>query len=79
MSQTWTEQAALNMAGALLLRETVLQMKGRQQQACHDKGAHCLSHKLAVLRALTDGQRKTPLNGAVTPSGASKSAFEGLI
>lgn len=79
MSQTWTEQAALNLAGALLLRETVEQVKGRQQQASHDKGAQCLSRKLAVLQALNVGQRKTPLNGAVTPSGASKSAFEGMI
>ncbi|AZU48472.1 TPA: hypothetical protein ACGD2I_003512 [Aeromonas hydrophila] len=79
MSQTWTEQAALNMAGAQLLRETVLQVKGRQLRASHDKGAQCLSRKLAVLQTLNDGQRKTPLNGAVTPSGASKSAFEGLI
>lgn len=79
MSQTWTEQGALNMAGAQLLRETVQQVKGRQQRAAHDKGAQCLSRKLAVLQALNDGQRKTPLNGALTPSGASKSAFEGLI
>ncbi|WP_342040665.1 hypothetical protein [Aeromonas caviae] len=79
MSQAWTEQAALNMAGALVLRETVEQVKCRQQRADHDKRAHCLSHKLAILRTLADRQRKTPLNGAVTPSGASKSAFEGLI
>ncbi|WP_310598505.1 hypothetical protein [Aeromonas aquatica] len=79
MSQTWTEQGALNMAGAQLLRETVQQVKGRQQRAAHDKGAQCLSHKLAVLQALNDGQRKTPLNGALTPNGVSKSAFEGLI
>lgn len=79
MSQAWTEQAALNMAGALVLRETVEQVKCRQQRADNDKRAHCLSHKLTVLRTLTDGQRKTPLNGAVTPSGASKSAFEGMI
>ncbi|RQM66585.1 hypothetical protein [Aeromonas hydrophila] len=79
MSQTWTEQDALNMAGAQLLRETVQQVKGRQQRAAQDKGARCLSRKLAMLHALTDGQRKTPLNGAVTPSGVSKSALEGMI
>jgi hypothetical protein len=79
MSQTWTEQAALNMAGAMLLRETVQQVKGRQQRAAQDKGARSLSRKLAVLHSLTDGQRKTPLNGASTPNGVFKSAFEGLI
>lgn len=79
MSQTWTEQAALNMAGAMLLRETVEQVKDRQQQAAHDKGAQCLSRKLAVLQSLNCAQRKTPLNGAATPSGVSKSACEGLI
>ncbi|MFQ2509978.1 hypothetical protein ACL00O_12730 [Aeromonas sanarellii] len=79
MSQTWTEQDALNMAGAQLLRETVQQVKGRQQRAAQDKGARSLSRKLAMLRTLNDGQRKTPLNGAVTPSGVSKSALEGMI
>lgn len=79
MSQAWTEQAALNMAGAQLLRETVEQVKGRQLRAGHDKGTQCLSRKLAVLQTLNDGQRKTPLNGALTPNGVSKSAFEGLI
>ncbi|MNG03977.1 hypothetical protein D3C84_870810 [compost metagenome] len=79
MSQAWTEQAALNMAGAQLLRETVEQVKGRQLRAGHDKGAQCLSRKLAVLQTLNDGQRKTPLNGALTPNGVSKSALEGLI
>lgn len=79
MSQAWTEQAALNMAGAQLLRETVKQVKGRQLRAGHDKGAQCLSRKLAVLQTLNDGQRKTPLNGAPTPNGVSKSALEGLI
>jgi len=79
MSQAWTEQAALNMAGAQLLRETVEQVKGHQLRAGHDKGAQCLSRKLAVLQTLNDGQRKTPLNGALTPNGVSKSALEGLI
>lgn len=79
MSQTWDEQGALNMAGAQLLRETVEQVNRRQQRASHERGAKCLSHKLAVLQTLTDGQRKTPLNGAVTPSGVSKSALEGMI
>ena len=79
MSQTWTEQDALNMAGAQLLRETVQQVKGRQQRAAQDKGAHSLSRKLAMLHALTDGQRKTPLNGVTAPSGVSKSAFESTI
>ncbi|MFC5705558.1 hypothetical protein [Aeromonas eucrenophila] len=79
MNQAWTEQTALNMAGAQLLRETVEQVSRRQQRASHDKGAQCLSRKLAVLQTLNDGQRKTPLNGAPTPNGVSKSALEGLI
>ncbi|HGY1007994.1 TPA: hypothetical protein ACNUUR_000549 [Aeromonas salmonicida] len=79
MSQTWDEQAALNMAGAQLLRETVEQVNRRQQRASHEKGAQCLSRKLAVLQTLNGRQRKTPFNGAVTPNGVSKSAFEGLI
>ncbi|MCH7347326.1 hypothetical protein [Aeromonas sp. MR7] len=79
MSQIWDEQAALNMAGAQLLRETVEQVNSRQQRASHEKGAQCLSRKLAVLQTLNDGQRKTPFNGALTPNGVSKSAFEGLI
>lgn len=79
MSQTWDEQAAMNMAGAQLLRETVDKVNGRQRQAGHDKGARCLCHKLAVLRGLNDGQRKTPLNGVTAPSGVSKSALEGMI
>jgi hypothetical protein len=79
MSQAWTEQTALNMAGAQLLRETVEQVSRRQQRASHEKGAQCLSRKLAVLQTLNDGQRKTPLNGALTPNGVSKSALEGLI
>lgn len=79
MSQTWDEQAALNMAGAQLLRETVEQVNSRQQRASHEKGAQCLSRKLAVLQTLNSGQRKTPFNGARTPNGVSKSAFEGLI
>lgn len=79
MSQTWDEQAALNMAGAQLLRETVEQVNRRQQRACHEKGAQCLSRKLAVLQTLNGGQRKTPRNGASTPSGVSKSAFESTI
>ncbi|MGY3893283.1 hypothetical protein [Aeromonas enterica] len=79
MSQTWDEQQAMNMAGAQLLRETVEQVRERQQRASHDKGARCLCHKLAVLRGLNDGQRKTPLNGALTPNGVSKSALEGMI
>ncbi|WP_421154132.1 hypothetical protein [Aeromonas dhakensis] len=79
MSQTWDEQAALNMAGAQLLRETVEQVNNRQQRASHEKGAQCLSRKLAVLQTLNGGQRKTPFNGAVTPNGVSKSALEGMI
>jgi hypothetical protein len=79
MSQTWDEQTALNMAGAQLLRETVQQVNSRQQRARHEQGAQHLSRRLAVLQTLNDGQRKTPLNGAVTPSGVSKSAYEGLI
>ncbi|WP_429234984.1 hypothetical protein [Aeromonas salmonicida] len=79
MSQTWDEQAALNMAGAQLLRETVEQVNSRQQRASHEKGAQCLSRKLAVLQTLNGGQRKTPFNGALTPNGVSKSAFEGMI
>lgn len=79
MSQTWTEQAALNMAGAMLLRETVELVNGHQQQVEHNQRAQCLSSKLAVLQSLNCAQRKTPLNGAVTPSGVSKSAAEGLI
>lgn len=79
MSQIWDEQAALNMAGAQLLRETVEQVNSRQQRASHEKGAQCLSRKLAVLQTLNDGQRKTPLNGALTPNGVSKSALEGMI
>lgn len=74
MSQTWTEQAALNMAGAQLLRETVEQVSRRQQRASHEKGAQYLSRKLAVLQTLNDGQRKTPLNGVTAPSGVSESA-----
>ncbi|WP_421204277.1 hypothetical protein [Aeromonas enteropelogenes] len=79
MSQTWDEQAAMNMAGAQLLRETVEMVNGRQQRDDHEKRAHYLSRKLATLRALCDGQRKTPLNGAATPSGVSKSAVESVI
>ncbi|MGY3895146.1 hypothetical protein [Aeromonas enterica] len=79
MSQTGDEQQAMNMAGAQLLRETVEQVRERQQRASHDKGARCLCHKLAVLRDLNDGQRKTPLNGVAAPSGVSKSALEGMI
>lgn len=79
MSQTWDEQVALNMAGAQLLRETVEQVNSRQQRASHERGAKCLSRKLAVLQTLNGGQRKTPFNGALTPNGVSKSALEGLI
>ncbi|MDF2413929.1 hypothetical protein [Aeromonas sp. 1HA1] len=79
MSQTWDEQTALNMAGAQLLRETVEQVNSRQQQASHDLRAQRLSRRLALLQTLGNGQRKTPFNGALTPNGVSKSAFEGLI
>ncbi|MCS3455478.1 hypothetical protein M2366_001545 [Aeromonas sp. BIGb0405] len=79
MSQKWSMQGALNMAGALLLRETVEQVKQREQAADATRKAQQLGRKLAALRTLNDGQRKTPLNGAVTPSGVSKSAYEGLI
>lgn len=79
MSQKWSMQGALNMAGALLLRETVEQAKQREQAAGVTRKAQQLGRKLAALRTLNDGQRKTPLNGAVTPNGVSKSACEGLI
>ncbi|MFQ2243741.1 hypothetical protein ACK323_03705 [Aeromonas enteropelogenes] len=79
MSQKWDEQAALNMAGTQLLRETVEQVNSRQQQASHDLRAQRLSRRLGLLRTLADGQRKTPLNGAATPSGVSKSAVESMI
>ncbi|QLH67066.1 hypothetical protein HXV88_11690 [Aeromonas veronii] len=75
MSQKWDDQAALNMAGAQLLRETVEQVNSRQQRASHDLRAQRLSRRLALLQTLGNGQRKTPLNGADTPSGVSEFAF----
>lgn len=79
MSQKWLMQGALNMAGALLLRETIEQAKQREQAADATRKAQQLGRKLDALRSLNDGQRKTPLNGALTPNGVSKSAYEGLI
>jgi hypothetical protein len=79
MRQKWSMQGALNMAGALLLRETIEQAKQREQAADATRKAQQLGRKLDALRSLNDGQRKTPLNGALTPNGVSKSAYEGLI